>query len=524
MPSPELLRYFHAEAAEYLDAIEGLLDRADGAPDAGAFLAAARALRGSATMARVPRVADLALVLERIANGMRDGEVAWSADLRTDLRDTAAELRRLVRAAPGLSAGDESRAAQRLAGLREWLPNEPARATPLTPPATTTPIFIALQASAIAGDLESFVRNPGDRALLDDVVSRLRSLRGIAGIAEHPPLGEVADAVERALRELAPDTVLLERDADVLGTAAAVFRRASSDLRATGRFQPDSPEVERFARAAVPLETRATPGDVVRVEELFFTGSGSYAAAGAPADASSRATRFQEQAIARAEHLARLVSDARGAVDAFSRERLRRDLRDHLAALADAARNAGADQIAGYFADLAQEQDLLDGARLEALEFGAGVLATSELSVEDMEQRLAVLERRRRTTPPMADAMPRETSGAQASAGIPHASDSSASVIAGEASSPSETEVRGRSLHAVLERSIAGFEELHTRPLAEPVAVESDAVVPVQDLQYRGRAALQRAIELRDEMRARGAVDDALLQELYDLLDLARTD
>ncbi|HSA54901.1 MAG TPA: Hpt domain-containing protein, partial [Gemmatimonadaceae bacterium] len=200
MPSSELLRYFHAEAAEYLDAMEALLDRADGTPDAGAFVAAARALRGSATMARVPRVGDLALVLERIANGLRDGEVQWSADLRTDLRDTAAELRALVRSAPGLSAGDESRAVQRMTGLRGWLPNVPPRATPHTPPATTTPIFIALQASAIAGDLESFVRNPQDRALLDDVVSRLRSLRGIAGIVDHPPLGEVADAVERALR------------------------------------------------------------------------------------------------------------------------------------------------------------------------------------------------------------------------------------------------------------------------------------------------------------------------------------
>jgi hypothetical protein len=48
--------------------------------------------------------------------------------------------------------------------------------------------------------------------------------------------------------------------------------------------------------------------------------------------------------------------------------------------------------------------------------------------------------------------------------------------------------------------------------------------VPVGDLLYRGRSALQRAIELRDAMRQRGGVDEASLEEIYDLLDLARSE
>jgi hypothetical protein len=46
--------------------------------------------------------------------------------------------------------------------------------------------------------------------------------------------------------------------------------------------------------------------------------------------------------------------------------------------------------------------------------------------------------------------------------------------------------------------------------------------VPIEQLLYSGRAALDRAREVRDALRARpGAPDPALLAELYDLLDLA---
>jgi hypothetical protein len=50
-------------------------------------------------------------------------------------------------------------------------------------------------------------------------------------------------------------------------------------------------------------------------------------------------------------------------------------------------------------------------------------------------------------------------------------------------------------------------------------------VVPVEQLLYRGRAAIERARDVRDRLRATtGAPDPALLAELYDLLDLAVTD
>ena len=54
--------------------------------------------------------------------------------------------------------------------------------------------------------------------------------------------------------------------------------------------------------------------------------------------------------------------------------------------------------------------------------------------------------------------------------------------------------------------------------------LDDATVVPIDDLLYRGRAALERAIEVRDLMRLSGGNTDEALAELFDLLDLAATD
>jgi hypothetical protein len=56
-----------------------------------------------------------------------------------------------------------------------------------------------------------------------------------------------------------------------------------------------------------------------------------------------------------------------------------------------------------------------------------------------------------------------------------------------------------------------------------PAGSEDADIVPVQKLVYRGDAALERALEVRDALRdAGGAPDPAALDELYDLIALAR--
>lgn len=505
MTSPELLRFFYSEAREYLDAVEELAS-GDAPFEAGAFVGASRALRGSATMARVPRVAEIALQMERIANGVRDGEVEWSSDLRSDLLDSIVDLRRFVARSASWSTEDDRDALERLAALRALLP--PGKSTPSTPPtAGTTPIFIALQASAIATDLESFLGSSAQGDIVNNLVNRLRSLRGIAGVADHPPVGEVADAVERTLRELAPDAMLRDADTELLRAAAAVFRRASSELRARGRFESTAPEVDRFARAAAASanpSASAPEGPVVRIEELFYIDEGPHIVRRGVTPPRSAETRFREEVVTRAEHLRRLVAEARLATDPFTRERVRRDLKTHLDRLDEFARSFGAQQVASVVAEAASH-DSFPETLLDVIEHVARVLTTPGIGLDEMERRLAVRERLR-WTPVATDVIPSGPSGQPAD----------------RAASPSPRS--GRALREMINASLTQLSSLEDVPLIEPVHYDDDAIVPVEALLYRGQAALDRARALRDELRSRGSTDPDALHELYDLLDLARAE
>jgi hypothetical protein len=80
---------------------------------------------------------------------------------------------------------------------------------------------------------------------------------------------------------------------------------------------------------------------------------------------------------------------------------------------------------------------------------------------------------------------------------------------------------RGSALHALLATGIAGLEQLDTEPFSPPVEID-DALVPIEDLLYRGRAALDRALEVRGVIRARGgAATQDEIEEIFDLIELA---
>ena len=69
---------------------------------------------------------------------------------------------------------------------------------------------------------------------------------------------------------------------------------------------------------------------------------------------------------------------------------------------------------------------------------------------------------------------------------------------------------------------IAGLDALSLRPLTPSAPLPEQPPVPIGQLLYRGRAALERAIEIREQIRTSGAPPSPeALGELYDLLDLA---
>jgi len=73
--------------------------------------------------------------------------------------------------------------------------------------------------------------------------------------------------------------------------------------------------------------------------------------------------------------------------------------------------------------------------------------------------------------------------------------------------------------------SLAALDSLTATPWLEPEQIAEDAIVPIESLLYRGSAALERAIEIRDELRQSETPADAdALDELFDLLELARAE
>lgn len=111
MSAPQaLIEFFQKEATEYLDRLDQLLSHAETVtPDAATFLTHARALRGSATMTRLDGLPDLASTIERIATGLRDGELRWDQRLHFAVHGALVELRALVQRAPSWGEAEQRR-------------------------------------------------------------------------------------------------------------------------------------------------------------------------------------------------------------------------------------------------------------------------------------------------------------------------------------------------------------------------------------------------------------------------------
>lgn len=125
VPAP-LIEFFQQEAAEYLERLDQLLEGASGVsaggvggpggastasgfPDGASFVAQARALRGSAMMTRLDGLAELCATVERIANGVKSGELRWDQRLKFAVHGALVEIRALVARAPSWGEAEQRR-------------------------------------------------------------------------------------------------------------------------------------------------------------------------------------------------------------------------------------------------------------------------------------------------------------------------------------------------------------------------------------------------------------------------------
>ena len=121
--SGRLLDFFTLEASEYLTRLESIVAQ-NGMQDADAvrFAAAARGLRGSATMAKASGVSSLANSVERIAGSVVQGAVKWEPDLQRSMVSAVEDLKLLVRAVRTWGAEQDARVEQSLSRLSRYAP------------------------------------------------------------------------------------------------------------------------------------------------------------------------------------------------------------------------------------------------------------------------------------------------------------------------------------------------------------------------------------------------------------------
>lgn len=118
-----LLDFFILEAGDYLTRLETLVTK-NGlqSSDAAQFAAAARGLRGSATMAKVSGVSSLALTVERIANGVVQGATTWEPELQRALVGAIEDLKLMVHSARSWGVEQEAKVAEALSRLQRYAP------------------------------------------------------------------------------------------------------------------------------------------------------------------------------------------------------------------------------------------------------------------------------------------------------------------------------------------------------------------------------------------------------------------
>ena len=549
------LDFFVLEASDYIEQLDALLQGGgEGRPDADALQRAARSLRGSATMAKLSAFAQMAAGMERVGRALREGALEWNVALRGVLVATVDDCKLLLRNVRSWSPADDARAQARIDELTRHAPVR--LATPLASATTTGhDSYLATEASNIGAGLELLATRPSDRDAGANVLRRVRALRGIASIKDHPALADVLEAAESAAQplELGERTLSAER-VSLLAAAATVMRAASDAIRGGSTLAQSGTEFARFSTAVEALQDKETGADrVVPIAELFYHDGGPTVVTQAPNPPTSPTERFRLEVVSQGEHLRGLVASARSAHDEPARDRVRRALRNALRSLRQAAESFGERDVAEFVAMHNDAVVQLDTRALDSLDQVAALLAQPAGSDASLGDRIRSVRASRGT--PAAGIAQAPVSPPAAPTAMPQAAvvqppivqpavvqppvvqkptPATSAPVRPSAPTPPRPATPARAgtpaagtiaLGDLLDRGIRTLDTLPKTPLSNPVAIPEQPPVPIDVLLYRGRAAVERARALRDEARRSGEpMGPEQLAELFDLIDLALVD
>jgi chemotaxis protein histidine kinase CheA len=531
------LEFFIVEATEYVESLDALLGTASrSGPDPERFGKAARGLRGSATMARQYGIADLANALERGARALREGRLRWDPAIHAAFVSAVDDLRILLRAVRSWGMREEERVLHRLAELDRIVPALEGTTTRITPRTSSAGIaFLSKQTADLSEAIAGFRQSPSDQARLDALLDRARSLRGVATLRDLPPLSEVVDAIDDLGKtiSLAARPVTAGQLA-LFDAAGSVLELASREIAAGGRPDSSGTAVQRFSQARSALARRDDALDrIVPIGDLFASGTvGIIHASTHPP--TSAAQRFRLEVVSQAEHLRRVIADARLPGDPGSDERIQRELNAALQSLLESAESFGERRVASFVGAWRDRVLRKEPRAISAVDEAATLLADASCTPERLTEGLERLlpDASRETRPPVTPlaSTPVSTTPVASRAAVPGETARAPSITpaSAPAAPPRERKRRtpsGRELHDALAVGLNGFAELGSAPLGAAPPLPEEVVVPIEHLLYRGRAALERARSLREELRrAGGHPSQATLEELYDLIELASTE
>ena len=499
--SSRVLDYFVVEASECIERLDSLLaGGAAQAPDPDALLRTVKALRGSATMAHQQTIAELAEAGERVARGVRDGRVPWAVSLHATFIATVDDFRILLRDVRTWSAADDERAAQRTRELAALAPDVPPSRMSAGS-AGDSREFLSAETADLARALEQCASPSAPRDAVSAATERVRALRGVAELRDLPPLAEVLEGVETALRPLESPAAAAAtvRQRALFAAASVLLRRASREMASRARPDPEAQELGEFRRARAALQADGSAiVRIIPVSHLFHDDAGPHVISAAPHPPTTADERFRLEVVSLAEHVRGVVADARAHPGEADRERIARDMRGALRALGSTANSFGQKPVARFAATWSVRVGTLDGDALAAIDAAAALLANPASSARDLVHGLD-----RFAAPPTP--VPATATAADPRAGM-------------------RTPTGGQ-LHDLLQRGIASFAPLEARPLTPSAPLPDEQIVPMEQLLYRGRRALERAAEVRaDILRAGDTPARSAVLELCDLVSLALTE
>ncbi|HSL70801.1 MAG TPA: hypothetical protein VK864_11205 [Longimicrobiales bacterium] len=233
---PTLRDYFVSESKAYFGQLTeqfNRLDSARGEPDE--LLRLARALRGSAHLARETRVYRAGLGLEAAARALAAGALKWNPDVSGRARRAVEDLQTL--AAGEAEAAAEARVKRVLDRWREIGIQLPPDAEPGGTRAQTVDRglasrqfreFAAHEVAGIASEIENafaqLAEDPHNREPLKAILRRQRALLGAARLDEITVVAETLRAIEDLVR------IIVKIDVPVRDEWLAVFRAAREVL------------------------------------------------------------------------------------------------------------------------------------------------------------------------------------------------------------------------------------------------------------------------------------------------------